>query len=195
MSEGSTPEVAIATVQARLVFTPYLTVTNKKHQEIDLGWTKIPHWPGVIWKIGLGVLFHTLYLTITNSQLHKKRVLIVIHFNPSRSFFYTRGRQPFPSRGPKINSARYGGPYQFSTNNYGLFSVYGVKTWDMMEFQSDLPLILQFITKTQNTTYSTCLELKQKYCSNIIAYENDGNCPNSQIFGALQNRGPRLKPF
>jgi len=35
-----------------------------------------------------GVLFHTLYLTITNSQRHKKRVLIVIHFNPSRSFFY-----------------------------------------------------------------------------------------------------------
>jgi len=38
-------------------------------------------------------------------------VLIVIHFNPSRSFFYTRGRRSFPSRGPKTNSARYGGPY------------------------------------------------------------------------------------
>jgi len=41
-----------------------------------------------------GVFFHTLYVKITNSQHHKKRVLIVIHFNPSRLFFYSRGSQP-----------------------------------------------------------------------------------------------------
>jgi len=37
-----------------------------------------------------GVMFHTLYvgLTITNAQCHKKGMLIVIHFNLSRSFFY-----------------------------------------------------------------------------------------------------------
>jgi len=35
-----------------------------------------------------GVLFHTLYVTVTNSQPQNKRMLIVIHFNPSRSFFY-----------------------------------------------------------------------------------------------------------
>jgi len=37
--------------------------------------------------MGSGVLFHALYVTITHSQRHKKRILIVIHFNPSRSFF------------------------------------------------------------------------------------------------------------
>jgi len=42
----------------------------------------------VIWKIDSGVLFHTLYVTITNSQRQKNRMLIVIHFNLSRSFFY-----------------------------------------------------------------------------------------------------------
>jgi len=35
-----------------------------------------------------GVLFHTSYVPITTSQLHEKGMLIVIHFNPSRSFFY-----------------------------------------------------------------------------------------------------------
>jgi len=35
-----------------------------------------------------GVLFHALYVTITNSQRRKKGVLIVINFNPLRSFFY-----------------------------------------------------------------------------------------------------------
>jgi len=30
----------------------------------------------------------TLYVTITNSQRHRKRMLIVIIFDPSRSFFY-----------------------------------------------------------------------------------------------------------
>jgi len=35
-----------------------------------------------------GVFFHTLYVTRTNSQRHKKRMLILIHFNLSRSFFY-----------------------------------------------------------------------------------------------------------
>jgi len=39
-------------------------------------------------KIDSGVLFHTFYVKITNSQLHEKRMLIVIHFNPLRSFFY-----------------------------------------------------------------------------------------------------------
>jgi len=34
-----------------------------------------------------GVSFHALYVTTTNSQRHKKRILIVIYFNPSRSFF------------------------------------------------------------------------------------------------------------
>ena len=33
--------VALATVQASLVFTPYLT--HKKRRERDLGWTKVPH--------------------------------------------------------------------------------------------------------------------------------------------------------
>jgi len=31
-----------------------------------------------------GVLFHTLYATITNSQRHKKRMFNVTHCNPSR---------------------------------------------------------------------------------------------------------------
>jgi len=35
-----------------------------------------------------GVLFHTLYVTVTKSQCHKRRMFIVIHFNPLRSFFY-----------------------------------------------------------------------------------------------------------
>ena len=46
------------------------------------------HWPRVIWKMDSAVLFHRLYVTIINSQRQKKRMLIVIHFNPSRSFFY-----------------------------------------------------------------------------------------------------------
>jgi len=33
-----------------------------------------------------GVLFQTLYVTITNSQRHEKRMLIIIHFNLSRPF-------------------------------------------------------------------------------------------------------------
>jgi len=33
-----------------------------------------------------GVLFHTLYVTITNSQPHEKMIVIVIHFN----LFYSR---------------------------------------------------------------------------------------------------------
>ena len=48
----------------------------------------VHQWPRVTWKMDSGVLFHTLYVTITNSQRQKKRMLIVIHFNPSRSFFY-----------------------------------------------------------------------------------------------------------
>jgi len=48
------------------------------------------HWPRVIRKMAPGHLFHTLYITITNSQHQKKRMLIVIHFNPSHSFFYYR---------------------------------------------------------------------------------------------------------
>jgi len=39
------------------------------------------------------VLFHTLYVTIPDSQRHKKRMLIVIHFHFSCSFFYSRGGQ------------------------------------------------------------------------------------------------------
>jgi len=35
-----------------------------------------------------GILFHTLYVTIINSQPQNKRMLIVIHFTHSRSFFY-----------------------------------------------------------------------------------------------------------
>jgi len=34
-----------------------------------------------------GVLFHTLYVTITNSQRHEKKMVIVIHFNHSSSLF------------------------------------------------------------------------------------------------------------
>jgi len=40
-----------------------------------------------------GVLLHKLYVTIIKSQRHKKRMLIFIHFNPLRSFFYIRGLQ------------------------------------------------------------------------------------------------------
>jgi len=57
-------------------------------QEGDLGWTKISHWPPVIWKTDSVLLSHILYVTITNYQRHKKRMLMVIHFSPSRSFFY-----------------------------------------------------------------------------------------------------------
>jgi len=35
-----------------------------------------------------GVLVHILRAKITNSQRCKKRMLIVIHFNPSRLFLY-----------------------------------------------------------------------------------------------------------
>jgi len=31
----------------------------------------VPHWPREIWKMDSGVLFHTLYVTITNSQRNK----------------------------------------------------------------------------------------------------------------------------
>jgi len=48
----------------------------------------VPHWPRVILKMDSGVLFHTLFVIITNFQRQKKRMLIVIHFNPSRSFLY-----------------------------------------------------------------------------------------------------------
>jgi len=47
--------VALATVQASFVFTPYLT--HKKQQERDLGWTKVPYWPRVIWKMDSGVSY------------------------------------------------------------------------------------------------------------------------------------------
>jgi len=35
-----------------------------------------------------GVLLHILYVTITNSQRHKKKMLTVIYFILSRSLFY-----------------------------------------------------------------------------------------------------------
>jgi len=35
-----------------------------------------------------GVLFRTLYVTITDSQRQENIILIDIHFNPSCSFFY-----------------------------------------------------------------------------------------------------------
>jgi len=36
-----------------------------------------------------GILFCALYVTLTNSQRHEKRMLIVNHVsNPLRSFFY-----------------------------------------------------------------------------------------------------------
>jgi len=68
--------------------------TNKKRRRwsylatltLHIYWA--PRWPRAIWKVKSGVLFHTLYVTITNSQRHKKRMLIVIHFYLSRSFFY-----------------------------------------------------------------------------------------------------------
>jgi len=44
---------ALATVQTSLAFTPYLT--HKKQQETDLGWTKVPHWSRVIWKMSSGI--------------------------------------------------------------------------------------------------------------------------------------------
>jgi len=37
-----------------------------------------------------GVLFHALCVAIANSQRHKKRILIVIHFSISHSFSYNR---------------------------------------------------------------------------------------------------------
>jgi len=48
----------------------------------------VPHWPRVIWKMDSGVFFNTLYVTITNSERYKMRMLIVIHFNLWRSFLY-----------------------------------------------------------------------------------------------------------
>jgi len=53
---------ALATVRVSLAFIPYLT--NKKQQERNLGWTKVPQWPRVIWKIDRGTLFHALYVKI-----------------------------------------------------------------------------------------------------------------------------------
>ena len=55
----------------------------------------IPHWPRESWKMDSGVFFHTLCVTKTNSQRHKKRLPIVIHFNLSRSFVYSKGSQSF----------------------------------------------------------------------------------------------------
>ena len=43
-----------------------------------------------------------LYVTITKSQRHKKRMPIVIHYNPLRSFFYIRGLQ---TTAPRPNPA------------------------------------------------------------------------------------------
>jgi len=82
---------ALATVQASLVFTPYLT--HKKQQERDPSWTKAPHCSclvaRIVWilKNGFRRLLPRIYVTIINSQRHKKRILIVIHFNLSRSLF------------------------------------------------------------------------------------------------------------
>jgi len=73
--------VTLATVQSSLAFTPDLT--HRKQEEKDPGWTKAPHWPRVIWKMDSGVLFHEFYATITNSQPHKKRMLLDMHFNQS----------------------------------------------------------------------------------------------------------------
>jgi len=42
-------------------------------------------------KMDSGVLFDFLRnVTITNSQRRTKRMIAVSHFNPSRSFFYSR---------------------------------------------------------------------------------------------------------
>jgi len=52
-----------------------------------------------------------------------------------RHIVYNKSRQPFPSCGPKSKSARYGGPYLFSTNNSVSFAAYDVeKTWEFMDF-------------------------------------------------------------
>ena len=51
------------------------------------------------------VLFQ--YVTITKSKRHKKRMLIVIHFNPLRSFFYIRGHQTTASRPNPAREAIY----------------------------------------------------------------------------------------
>ena len=74
--------------------TKTVTITLTKRQwwsymttlPLHIYW--VPHWPRVIWKMDLGILFHTLYEAINNSQRNKNRTLIVIHFNTSRSFFY-----------------------------------------------------------------------------------------------------------
>jgi len=46
----------------------------------------------------------------------------------------THADQAFPSRGPKTNSARSGGPYLYIINTWVPFAVYDVvKTWEFME--------------------------------------------------------------
>jgi len=60
---------------------------------------KVPH-------MDSGVLFHTLYVTITNFQHHEKRMLIVIHFNPSSSFFHIGGLQTMAHESRFIQSAK-----------------------------------------------------------------------------------------
>jgi len=78
---------------------------------------------------------------------------------------YRSGQQPFPRRGPKINSAGYGGPYcrvwwavltgravLIFYEPFRSFAVYDVaKTWELMKFQSDQTP--DFTVYSENPTY------------------------------------------
>ena len=95
--------------------TKTVTVTRTKrqrwklcdHTPITYSLSTLSHWPRVVWKMDLGVLFHTLYATITNSQRNKQRIFVFIHFNPSRSLFYARSGEPAGQMRPawKFNMA------------------------------------------------------------------------------------------
>jgi len=82
------PRLHLKYVPSLVVFALLVVKSWRRACHTTIAFYGVPHWPRVIWKKDSGVLFHTLYVTITNSQLQKKRMLSVIHFNPSRSSFY-----------------------------------------------------------------------------------------------------------
>jgi len=77
---------ATKTVTLKLTKKAAAKLSDHTHSRLHI--YGIPHWPYVICKMDSGVFSYKWYVTITNSQHHKKRMLIVIRFNASRYFFH-----------------------------------------------------------------------------------------------------------
>jgi len=76
----------------------------------------------------------------------------VPYWQPTRHWqpiVYNRGRQPFPSFGPKTNSTRYNFPPTIT------FPVLLIKLGNLGNFNQINSRFSQFIMKAQNATYST----------------------------------------